>query len=230
MYNPILMVMQPRMIPEVMNSLKNINIEKVFFRGFNEEAVCREINDFVKQTDYTHYIIAADDIVFDQQACNNVLNESEKLYNKGETKIVTGWCNMYIKQDGSLSDLCNICEKPLTLKNTSYPLMEDYVFSNTEDVFLKNENFETFLTSFAFSCIPKQILEKFEMRTYFCPSGLGCSSDHNLSFRMYSEGGISAVTNKNMFFRHLKRSLTRPTKQNWIVGKLPPHIIREKKE
>lgn len=226
MFRPILIVMQPRMIPEVVASLENLSIEKVFFRGFDEKTVCKEINKFVKQTDYTHYIISADDIIFDRQACSNVLNESERLYNKDETKIITGWCNMYIEKDQSLSELCNICEKPLTLKNRKYPLLEDYLFSKTADIFLKNENFETFLTSFAFSCIPKEILEKFEMKTYSCPSGLGCSSDHNISFRMYSEEGISATTNRNMFFKHLKRSLNQPTKQNWIVGKMTPQVIK----
>jgi hypothetical protein len=218
--------MQPREIPEVVKSIEdNVSIPKVFFRAFTEKQVCLEINKFISETNYSHYIISADDIVYEKDSCNAVIEKSEQFHSLGQLKVVTGWCNMFLDKDGKLSDMCNLCFKPLSLQNSSYPVLSDYSFEKTHEQLKREGDFETFLSSFAFSSFPREIILKYGMDTYLTPSGIYCSSDHNLSYRMYLAEGLSATTNRGMFFRHLKRHIVSPLKKHWLVGKEQPKII-----
>jgi len=87
--NEILMILQPRAIPEAIESLNKLDIEKVWFRGYTEMELEIVLNEFIKNTDYDYYWIIADDVVVDNQPLE-VLRP--KLY-QGE--VVTGYCNLY---------------------------------------------------------------------------------------------------------------------------------------
>jgi len=91
MKNPkeILMILQPRAIPEAIESLNTLDIEKVWFRGYTEMELELVLNDFINETDYDYYWIIADDVVVDNKPLD-VLRP--KLY-AGE--VVTGYCKLY---------------------------------------------------------------------------------------------------------------------------------------
>ena len=84
----ILMVLQPRAIPEAIESLNTLDIEKVWFRGYTEMELETVLNDFIKDTDYDYYWIIADDVVVDNKPLE-VLRP--KLY---EGEVVTGYCKL----------------------------------------------------------------------------------------------------------------------------------------
>lgn len=227
MFNPALLVMQPREIPEVVRSLQNISIDTYCFKGFNEPDVCVAINQFIlEQKDkYTHYIISADDIIYDLEPSNSVLKESLKL--STNNIIITGWCNLYLG-----SKFSNVSIKPLTLSGASGPKIKDYTFQTINNILEQKTDaiFPTYLISFCFSCIPKNILLEYPMMTYPNKS----SSDHNFSYRYYNTSLNQTpvqhptpygFTSKNMFFKHLKPS-KRSYRQFWIVGQKEPHIMK----
>ena len=56
-FDPVLMIMQPRYIDEAINSLKeNIDIPKVWFRAYTESQVMDQMNKYVRETDFSHYL------------------------------------------------------------------------------------------------------------------------------------------------------------------------------
>jgi len=89
----ILMILQPRAIPEAIESLNKLDIEKVWFRGYTEMELETVLNDFIKDTDYDYYWIIADDVIVDNKPLE-VLRP--KLY---EGEVVTGYCNLYQESD-----------------------------------------------------------------------------------------------------------------------------------
>ncbi len=73
-FDPVLMIMQPRQIDESINSLKeNIDIPKVWFRAYTEPQVVAQMNKFVKETDFSHYIVMGDDGVVSKKAADAIL-------------------------------------------------------------------------------------------------------------------------------------------------------------
>ena len=61
-FDPVLMIMQPRHIYESINSLKeNIDIPKVWFRAYTEPQVVVQMNKYVRETNFSHYIVMGDD-------------------------------------------------------------------------------------------------------------------------------------------------------------------------
>ena len=75
------MQMQPRMMVDPIKSVKqNVNIPRVWFRAFNEPQVCDQMNHFVRNSDYTHYLISSDDLIVYKRAIDDVLMNSIFLY------------------------------------------------------------------------------------------------------------------------------------------------------
>ena len=101
----ILMILQPRAIPEAIESLNTLDIEKVWFRGYTEMELEIVLNDFINDTDYDYYWIIADDVVVDNKPLE-VLRP--KLY---EGEVVTGYCKL-----NHSSDYVNLCSGKLRLK------------------------------------------------------------------------------------------------------------------
>ena len=97
-FDPVLMIMQPRQIDESINSLKhNIDIPKVWFRAFTEPQVVWQMNKFIRETNYSHYIVMGDDGVVSKKAADTILKYGEMK----EYEVFTGWMNMHIEKDGN---------------------------------------------------------------------------------------------------------------------------------
>ena len=105
-FDPVLMIMQPRQIDESINSLKqNIDIPKVWFRAYTEPQVVWQMNKFIRETNYSHYIIMSDDGVVSKKAADTILKYGEmKKY-----EVFTGWMNMHLTPNGEYSLESTIC-------------------------------------------------------------------------------------------------------------------------
>jgi hypothetical protein len=84
----VAMIMHAREIPECITPLKRLNLDKVWFRGFMQVQVEKEIRRFVRSTDYDRYILISDDVVMTQKALDAVLMWQKSF------DILTGWCNL----------------------------------------------------------------------------------------------------------------------------------------
>ena len=109
----ILMILQPRAIPQAIDSLNKLDIERVWFRGYTEMELETVLNDFIKDTDYDYYWIIADDVIVDNKPLE-VLRP--KLY---EGEVVTGYCKL-----NESSNYVNLCSAKLRLQYGDFEITQ----------------------------------------------------------------------------------------------------------
>lgn len=220
-FNPVVLIMQPREIVESINSLKeNVNIPKVWFRAFTEEQVMYEMNCFIENTKYSHYIINGDDVIVYKDSMDVIL----KYAQMDEYEVVTGWMNMHLEEDGSFSKISTVQFGNFPApKDISGPERTDYPPKMTVEDVLNSpkEMMRTSMASFAMSCARKELFMRFPLQTHLN----GCSSDHHFSYRL-QKAGIKVWTHPDAFIKHLRKGWS-PLRANWLVGKIKPEIIKE---
>ena len=221
--NPVLMIMQPRIIPPAITSIReNWNKPRVWFKAFTEPQVVNEMNRFVRESDYSHYIVISDDAICYKRAFDNVLANAPKY------DVFTGWCNMEMYGD-KISSHSNVSfhALPLIDENASLvrPLYDDYPpWASVDEVLSKEGNFQTAIASFATSCFTRDILLKYPLGVW----ENGKASDHYISYRLQKDR-IPIWTSRDVFVRHLRQgreSYLKNTKA-WLVGNVPSQIIYE---
>ena len=179
-FDPVLMIMQPRQIDESLNSLKyNIDIPKVWFRAFTEPQVVAEMNKFIKETNYSHYIVMSDDGVVSKKAANTILKYGEMK----EYEVFTGWMNMHMKFDGEYSPESTIClgwipewrdiEGPV---RSEYPQWQPMSWVSTLP---PDQVIRTAMANFAMTIAERELFLRFPLQTHRNDR----ASDHQLSYR-----------------------------------------------
>lgn len=219
-----LLIMNPRDIPEVKESIdKNVSgMDVVWFRGFNSLQISEQLNLFVeKNADYDYYIVTSDDMMVDKNAIDLVAEHCIRY------PVFTAYCNMHVG-----ADTVNLAQKQLTLKNGSFPTLEDYEFMTRKEVENQPDIFETKLVGLSLTAFRKDVWEKYPFQEYVLYDRSGqplkaVSSDHNFSYRWTSDGG-KMYTHRDAFCYHLKDCPTRPYKRDWIVGLEEPSVVFEK--
>lgn len=221
--NPVLMIMQPRIIPPAITSMReNWNLPRVWFKAFTEPQVVHEMNMFVRQTNYSHYVIMSDDAISYKRAIDTVLDNAPKY------DIFTGWCNMEMYGD-KISDHSNVSFHALPLMDEAAsfkrPLYDDYPpWASVDEVLSREGNFQTAIASFATSCFTRDILLKYPLGVW----DNGNASDHHISYRLQKDK-VPIWTNRDAFVRHLRQGREPHLKntRSWLVGNVPTQIIYE---
>ena len=221
--NPVLMIMQPRIIPPAITSMReNWNLPRVWFKAFTEPQVVNEMNRFVRESDYSHYIVISDDAICYKRAFDNVLANAPKY------DVFTGWCNMEMYGD-KISSHSNVSfhALPLIDENASLvrPLYDDYPpWASVDEVLSKEGNFQTAIASFATSCFTRDILLKYPLGVW----ENGKASDHHISYRLQKDR-IPIWTSRDVFVSHLRQGRESYLKNTiaWLVGNVPSQIIYE---
>ena len=222
-FDPVLMIMQPRYIDEAINSLKeNIDIPKVWFRAYTESQVVDQMNKYVRETYFSHYIVMGDDGVVSKEAADTILKYGEKV----KYDVFTGWMNMHLENDGSFSKISTVCQGtfPSPINKRVGPGREGYPPWKTMEWVTSQEGFiQTAVANFAMSVARREMFLKFPLQTY--PNN--CSSDHHWSYRL-QRAGIKVWTHPEAFIKHLRRGWA-PWRINWLVGNVKPETIYEGK-
>ena len=222
-FDPVLMIMQPRHIDVSLNSLKeNIDIPKVWFRAYTEPQVMACMNQYIKETNFSHYIVMSDDGVVSKGAADTILKYGEHVM----YDVFTGWMNMHIEDDGSFSKISTVCQGtfPLTTDKTIGPGRNGYPPWKTMEWVKNQEGFiQTAVANFAMSIAKREMFLRFPLQTY--PNN--CSSDHHWSYRL-QRAGIKVWTHPEAFIKHLRRGWA-PWRINWLVGNVKPETIYEGK-
>ena len=222
-YDPVLMIMQPRRIDEAINSLKeNIDIPKVWFRAYTEPQVMVQMNQYIKETNHSHYIVMSDDGVVSKQAADTILKYGEMT----EYDVFTGWMNMHIERDGTFSYISTVSQGrlPEILENEKGPSREEYpAWLPMKWVENQVGVIRTRMANFAMSIAHREIFLKYPLMTW--PNGR--ASDHLWSFQL-QEGGLKVWTHPDAFIKHLRQGW-KPWRHNWLVGKIEPQTIYEGK-
>jgi len=219
-YNPCLLIMNPRILTEALESIeKCVDIPVTYFRAFTEPGVLQAINEYIIQSNYTHYIVCADDTIVTEQAVSCVLDhvEDEKY------DVFTAWMNMHFEKDGTFSRESTVCFNQLMpIAQPDWgPTREEYppwVTIETMNAQVKKP-LRTAYANFALTGMKKEMWLKYPVKTHPC----GRASDHQLSWRLQSDG-IEVWTHPDAFITHLRRGWG-PLRKRWLVGNEKPQII-----
>ena len=241
--NEILMILQPRAIPEAIDSLNKLDIEKVWFRGYDEPSVCKALNEFVRQTDYDYYWVIADDVIVD----NLPLQVLRPMLDKYE--VVSGYCKWY--ED---CDYVNLLHSPIQcvyggehetygfLKqlNRAIPSRNAWInrippkkpegeevwdfmfydmwheqscFKMEEIEDRENPEIETYFSGWSFTGASRKIWLNYPFEC----SVMDCQSDIQFSIRYVNRDGGIIHSHKDAYFIHLKKN-TDILMSEWLVG------------
>ena len=219
-FDPVLMIMQPRQIDESINSLKeNIDIPKAWFRAYTEPQVVAQMNKFVRETNFSHYIVMGDDGIVSREAADTILKYGEMK----EYDVFTGGMNMHIESDGSLSKISTVSQGMLPkILDDNGPLREEYPPWIPMKWVEKQEGvIQITMANYAMSIAERDLFLKFPLMTH--PNS--CSSDHHWSYRL-QQAGVKFYTHPDAFIKHLRKGWS-PWRHNWLVGNVEPEIRYE---
>ena len=218
-YNPCLLVMQPREIRESLASIKKcFDIPTVYFKAFSEPMVVREMSKYIRENNYTHYIIVGDDAVITRQAAECVLQYTEDE----RFDVFTGWMNMHLERFGKFSKESTISYGPLIpINDPTGPTREEYGKWEPMQIIrgLPSQPFRTAYANFALTGATKELWERFPLSTHL----RGNSSDHQLSYRLQT-AGVKVWSHPSAFIKHLRRGW-KPLLDKWLVWNVPSEII-----
>jgi len=216
-----LIILKASHIFEVVDSIKEINMDKAWFVGYDEIQLSVVIPSFIQNTDYDYYWVTSHDLILNQVGVNclvKTLEEKEPYIN-----AVTGYCNL------SLDDpRMTISSEPIDFSGGA-PTADSYNFITKKEIkAIKDDVFETYFVNWGMSGMSKHLWLKYP----FTPSaGEIDRSDLSFTLRFLKDESNKIFSHKSSFFLHLKSNLgVNPWSWHpdcWLVGKVPAHLIHE---
>ena len=229
--------MNARDIPECINPLKALRIDKVWFRAFTEMQLESKIKDFIESTDYDYYILVSDDTIVTQAALDNLLKHQT------EAEVVTGWCNIFPLTLLAAMELSPI----ISNRDSLYLLVRDRIprrlvpfvkwswrntpirkpinwalykhFPNLDEIWAKEEVFQCYFVQWALSSLTRKTWIKYGFH-YGSTDYAGHGSDQAMSVSLGLDG-VKILCARDSFIYHLA------SVRHMLVGKVTPEVIFE---
>lgn len=195
--NNVLMIMTVRNISAVEESLKKIDIPKVWFKGYTEFELNEHINNFIKETNYDNYFITSDDAVVPLKTAKLLFEKIEKY------PIVTGWCLWRQNQNWSTIQF----QDKLFMYNqgSNLPIFgKHYNIVKSHEIHKLPEEFETAFTGWCFTGARREIWLEYPFQTIGThPHHPGASTDVHWSKRMLVDKKYKQMCFKDAKIVHL---------------------------
>lgn len=189
MAEPLLVILNPRRIPECMEAFAALDVAKAYLRGYTENGLCEPFSRLLTASEHSPLVVVSDDVVVTQEALDAVIATA------ADHPVATGYCNL----DES-SPLINLTRSKL--KGDS-PTPESYDWYSRDEL---DQLPDPIWTGFSGMCLTAMSLEMWQRFPFGCfPSGNGCASDFHLCMRL-RDAGVPIVAPKAGWVRHLKRT------------------------
>lgn len=185
---PLLLVLNPRRIPECVDAISSLPVDKVWLQNYTESELSDVILDVLAQVPHDLVGILSDDTVPTRAALDEVL----ALAQPG--RVTTGWCNL-----DDASDLVNLSTEPLA---TSTPTTTAYTFPTRAWVEAHDTlEVPTYFAGHCLTFMDRDLWDRFPWECHGGPPGY--ASDLMLSWRL-QEAGVPIVAARDGFVRHVK--------------------------
>lgn len=185
---PLLLVLNPRRIPECVDAISSLPVDKVWLQNYTESELSDVISDVLAQVPHDLVGILSDDTVPTRAALDEVL----MLAQPG--RVTTGWCNL-----DDASDLVNLSTEPLA---TSTPTTTAYTFPTRAWVEAHDTlEVPTYFAGHCLTFMDRDLWDRFPWECHGGPPGY--ASDLMLSWRL-QEAGVPIVAARDGFVRHVK--------------------------
>ena len=184
---PLLIIMNPRRIPQCMTALEALKIDKVWLKNWTERQLVDVIADVVASTDHDVIGLVSDDTIPKQRALDAVLRSFEP------SAVYTGFCNM----EENTPEV-NLSASPLIVKDIAS--VDCYDFPTRKEVELSGGLYRSWFTGFAFTFMSREMWQRFP---FDCIGDPGYQSDYRLSVRL-QEAGVPIWAAPGGFIKHLR--------------------------
>ena len=217
----LLFVLNPREIPEALQSINLLDIDKMYFRGFTEKELEPVFDAVIAEGGYDIYLIVSDDAVVNGKALESVL-QAQVFY-----PVVTGYSSIKPK-DIRL----NVTKTPLLIEE---PWKLPYTYWRMWELkFIAERIFQSYSAGWCLTGMWAEYWAKYPFRAYSCPVSLapqfqkltglhrsidkGMCSDYHVSWRLQKDG-VKIMVPKEGYIYHLARHA------RFNIGKIHPEVV-----
>jgi hypothetical protein len=205
--------MNPRRIPECVDAIADLSIDKVWAKNYTERELVGVIAGIVADSDYDPIGIISDDARPDQAALDLVLD----AYKPGA--VYTGYCNLS-EQDYRV----NLSTQPLTIQFEA--TMDCYTFITKDDLEAQPETLiRSWFAGHCFTFMSRDLWEAFPFG--IVDSGNGNQSDYHLCCRL-QEASVDIWAVRGAFVEHVKRqsnTIDDEAGRALLVGVEPAEVV-----
>jgi hypothetical protein len=189
MARPLLIIMNPRRIPECISALEALPISKLWIERYTEHQIAGLLPALIDECDYDPIGIISDDSLPTADALSLVL----KHYVDGE--VVTAYCNV-----DERSSIVNLSVEPLVVQDMA--TLDCYTMPTREDVEAQSDaKVRTWFAGHTLTFMSRELWRKYPFVAI--GGGNGSQSDYSMSCRLQTDGvPIWAV--RGAFVQHLK--------------------------
>lgn len=186
----LLVILNPRYLPECILSLEQIDAPKVWLKNFTELELEEVIPQVIKESDYENYIVVSDDVIASTDAFSAVASALDVA------QVVTGYCNL-----DPHSPYCSLTKTPPA---QPYGTVHTYDWYTLDEVYrLDALTIRTFHPSMAMTGMSAEMWGRFPWRCFGRNGKFGWAADLDLSIRLH-EAGIPIFAPKKGFMYHTK--------------------------
>jgi len=218
-FDPLLGVMNPRQIPECIQSLKALSVRKAWLSNYTEwelqEVVASVVRD--EAIRFSHLVLVSDDCVVSQGALDAVLEAAERM----PEHVVTGYCRL-----DSTHPQVNITRRPVMGDVPSAGAYDFYYLSEVQG--WPREVVPTGFVGFALTCMSREMWREFPFGV-FGGEHRSWSSDFHLSRRL-RDAGVPMVAARAGYVEHVKEKwnrLDQAPEKRLLIGERPAGVVVE---
>jgi hypothetical protein len=211
---PLLLILNPRAISECVESFRALDIEKAWLTAYSEPQLVDEVATLIDATDYTHYVMASDDLIVSPLALYEVLQAAKT------NPVTTGYCNFDLTDDPRVG----LTKGPLLERRPS-PTSYGEWWTQTEVDAYPSDLIPTSFTGWVLTCMPRELW----LRYPFQISELGAQSDYALSWRLQQDG-VPIVAPKHARTFHVKElhgGGDQERRKRLLIGEVPASVTLE---
>jgi len=211
MTSPLLIILNPRAIPECMESFVALDVPCAYLTGYTERQLVDVIADIIATTDHTHYVAISDDTVVTQRAVDAVYDQLPAH------PVTTGWSNL-----DDTDPRCSVVGREL---RGDAPSADSYDFLHYSKVVMHPE--PVMRTWFAGMCLTGMSREMWRRFPFaVLGSEAGWASDYSLCWRLQTEGiPITAIRDGGVL--HVRQRWDVPDddpRKRLLVGEVEPRV------
>lgn len=205
----LLIIMNPREIPECIAALTSLNIPKVWASYYTEVQLETVVDTIIKQTNYYRYTIISDDTTPTQDALDTVLD----IHDQHPDAVACGWVN--------IDATCGLSTyHPTPLAGTG-PSRDAYRFATLDEAHNIKNTQRTYFHAQTFAT-----MRRYQWLTYPFGSYNGCASDLHQCVRLQLDD-VPIYTSADAYVHHVKEirdQLDTAPEKRLLIGEREPKL------
>lgn len=211
--NPLLIIFNPRAIPDCMDAFAALDVPRAYLTGYTERGLIEPFARVVAETDYSHYLTIADDGVVRQSALDAVLALL------ASHPVATGWSNL-----DATEARVNLTRSPLTMP-APHPNAYD-MYHWQEVMGYPSPVVPTYFAGMCLTGMSRDMWLRYPFDVYGDEYESGHGSDYRLCLQLQQDD-IPIVAAREGYVYHVKERWSLPDRaeeKRLLIGKVAPTV------